>query len=306
MADVDRRWIGRPIFAAALALSLTALACSPSQQAADDCETDELSVASLKVTDGRVDTLELSEECSAGEPTAFADESGAGWTAGRQGPAGEDGLPGAPGPAGAAGAQGPQGDAGPNGASIQGSQGAQGEGGAAGAQGDQGAQGATGPAGATGIQGDPGPAGPVGPTGPTGPTGPQGPPGPVTAVSGVSTGSNAWINPGVEVEVGRVTVPTSGTYLVTADISPIKVGGGNTGLRCQFGSGAAPHEMSTRVFNSTGTSMTLTGAVTSVAGGGGQVIRVFCEGLRANSRYNWSTLVIATPVTSASGPVYSG
>jgi collagen type I/II/III/V/XI/XXIV/XXVII alpha len=202
------------------------------------------------VKDGRVDTLELTEECSAGEPTAFADDAaGSDFTGGRRGPAGEPGPMGSTGTPGATGAQGPTGDTGANGTSIQGQQGQQGQ---------TGPDGASGPGGANGADGS------TGSTGAAGSTGSQGVP------------------------------------------DPIKVGGGNTGLSCQFGTGAAPHGMRTRVFNSTGTSLTLTGAVTSTSAGGSEVIRVFCEGLRANSRYNWSTLVVATAVSSASGPVYTG
>lgn len=132
------------------------------------------------------------------------------------------------------GPQGPQGPAGP--------QGPIGETGPAGPQGPAGETGATGPAGPqgpigeTGATGPTGPQGPAGETGATGPAGPQGPAGPAgtsinqnstiytlgpqTAVSGTPlTLMNVLTNNGLTVAPDSLTVPASGTYLVSYTIN---------------------------------------------------------------------------------------
>ena len=156
---------------------------------------------------------------------------------GPTGPQGPQGIQGIQGPTGPQGPQGIQGPTGP-----QGLQGVEGPTGPTGPQGLQGIEGPTGPTGPQGLQGIEGPTGPTGPQGlqgvegPTGPTGPQG-----LAVTENSMSAQNTTGDTISVILGGTvvplpnnqnldgfvadgtnstfTVPTTGTYLLTYNIS---------------------------------------------------------------------------------------
>ena len=162
---------------------------------------------------------------------------------GPQGPQGIQGIQGPTGPQGPQGAQGIQGPTGPQGPQgIQGIQGPTGPTGPQGLQGDEGPTGPTGPQGLQGIEGPTGPTGPQGlegiegPTGPTGPTGPQGLAVTENSMSAQNTTGDtiSVILDGTVVPLpnnqnldgfvadgtnSTFTVPTTGTYLLTYNIS---------------------------------------------------------------------------------------
>ncbi len=149
---------------------------------------------------------------------------------GPTGPTGPVGLTGATGPTGPTGATGQQGLIGPTGPT--GPQGIAGETGPQGPIGLTGETGPTGPTGATGNIGPTGPTGPMGETGTTGPTGPTGPAGEAGRVSNQNATilhvagqdirtdtpillSSTMTNNGLVVSMSSLTIPATGTYLVT-------------------------------------------------------------------------------------------
>lgn len=130
----------------------------------------------------------------------------------------ENGGMGPTGPTGATGPTGPQGE-----------------------RGEQGLQGVEGP---QGPQGEPGLRGEIGPTGPTGPTGPQG--ATITAPNqnatilhmasqDITTGqpillSTIMTNNGLVLGGSHITVPATGTYLVTFYVNRADSAGGTDGI----------------------------------------------------------------------------
>lgn len=138
------------------------------------------------------------------------------------------GVPGPTGPVGPAGPIGPQGPVGP-----QGPTGATGATGPQGPIGLTGATGATGPQGPIGLTGATGATGATGPQGPVGPQGPQGPAGTLvnqnatlynTATQTVTSGTALTVptvltNNGLTASTNSLTVPATGTYLVSYTVN---------------------------------------------------------------------------------------
>lgn len=126
------------------------------------------------------------------------------------------GVPGPAGPTGPAGPIGPQGPVGPQGPT-----------------GATGATGATGPQGPIGLTGATGATGPQGPQGPVGPQGPQGPAGSTpnqnatlynTASQTLTSGTALTVptvltNNGLTASTNSLTVPATGTYLVSYTVN---------------------------------------------------------------------------------------
>ena len=145
----------------------------------------------------------------------------------------ENGGTGPTGPTGATGPTGPQGERG-----LQGERGEQGVQGVEGSQGERGLQGERGEQGVPGLRGE------IGPTGPTGPTGPQGatttaPNQNATilhmASQDITTGqpillSTIMTNNGLVLGGSHITVPATGTYLVTFYVNRADSAGGTDGI----------------------------------------------------------------------------
>ena len=166
-------------------------------------------------------------------PTGPTGPTGATGATGTQGATGPTGVMGPTGPIGAMGPTGPMGEIGPTG--PEGRQGERGETGPTGVAGNDGQNGATGPKGETGAQG---------PTGPTGPTGPRGDDGVIsnqnaTILSMASQDlvigtpiqlSTILTNNGLVVSGDSITVPTTGTYIVTFYVNRATSAAGTDGI----------------------------------------------------------------------------
>lgn len=101
-----------------------------------------------------------------------------------------------------------------------------------------GPRGATGARGATGVTGKTGAVGPVGPIGKTGNTGPQGPSGVQTTASGSLTATPSVLTGGSfnskSVQVGTVSLPAAGKYLVSINAQVEPNASTVTGVNAQF------------------------------------------------------------------------
>ena len=110
---------------------------------------------------------------------------------------------------------------------------------AQGVKGDPGPQGPAGPEGPAGPAGPEGPAGPQGPEGPAGPPGPAGPAG-ISAARFVNVKEPAFgdIRPGDFNKMGATSIPTAGSYVVTATISFADSVDNQNTVECQLRHGA--------------------------------------------------------------------